>query len=293
MSFQNTVRKTLAFGVVGEFYDTAPRVASTWIVNGAVAASTIAAKGILGFTANAVEGDTITVGATTYTLTATIADVPNTVLLGADIAATITNIVAAVMANGTEGTQYGTGTVANASATAAASGNAVVFTAKTAGPIGNSIELSASNGAGTSITPFAGGINATATALPTVARVFTLDSAPDQTANYGYACGNAKMGGTDEFLGVLVHPKAYVNWSYFSPSLELREGEIGELCVKGHIIVAVTAPVTIGAAAYYDPATGEIGPNGGTTTTAIPNGKFVLFNSDSAGMYAVLALNNA
>jgi len=59
--------------------------------------------------------ETIVVGATTYTWRAAVS-AANDVLIGANIAACVSNIIAAINAGAGEGTIYGTGTVANTSA---------------------------------------------------------------------------------------------------------------------------------------------------------------------------------
>ena len=59
--------------------------------------------------------ETIVVGATTYTWRAAVSTA-NDVLIGASIAACVSNIIAAINAGAGEGTIYGTGTVANVSA---------------------------------------------------------------------------------------------------------------------------------------------------------------------------------
>jgi len=83
---------------------------------------------VLTATDNPNEGDTVTVGATTYTFTTTV-DAANEVLIGATASDTLDNLIAAVNAGAGAGTLYGAGTVANASATAAAGvGDTVDFT---------------------------------------------------------------------------------------------------------------------------------------------------------------------
>ncbi len=99
---------------------------------GANASNTLSAIG------NAVANETIVIGATTYTFKATVG-AANDVAIGANIAATLSNLAAAVNAGAGAGIAYGSGTTANASATAVAEATTVTFTAKTAGTTGNSI----------------------------------------------------------------------------------------------------------------------------------------------------------
>src|SRR6056297_2735497 len=91
--------------------------------------------------------DTITIGSQTYTFTNSVSSA-NEILIGAAEANTLQNIVYAVNASGgTEGTEWGTGTTANADVTAALSdsGVEVVVTAKTSGVDGNEIVISTSD----------------------------------------------------------------------------------------------------------------------------------------------------
>ncbi|HXX21522.1 MAG TPA: flagellar hook-basal body complex protein [Terriglobia bacterium] len=114
-----------------------------------------AATGTLTATGNAVAGDTITIGGTTYTFVSTLTSTPNEVLIssastGAE-AATLANLVQAIN-NGPSGTGAGTdysdGTNANGQVTAAAGPGAgqVTLTATSAGTAGNSIGTTVSLG---------------------------------------------------------------------------------------------------------------------------------------------------
>lgn len=80
----------------------------------------IAASGYIQSFANPEDGATVTVGATTYTFVDVLTDpdVANEVLVGLSPYATLENLVAAIMAGAGDGVVYGTGTTANADATA-------------------------------------------------------------------------------------------------------------------------------------------------------------------------------
>lgn len=100
-----------------------------------------AATGTLQFSANPSADDTVTIGATTYKFVAAVA-AANDVAIGANVVATMGNLIAAVAAGEGSGTAYGAGTVANASATAEVSTDDVtIVTAKAAGTAGNAIAL--------------------------------------------------------------------------------------------------------------------------------------------------------
>jgi hypothetical protein len=103
----------------------------------------VAASATLTLAANPSNNDTLTVGAKTYRFRNTTAQA-NDVKIGASAAATITNLVAAIKANGTgDGTDYHTGTTANATVDAAdGTGDTVTLTALTAGVAGNLIAVS-------------------------------------------------------------------------------------------------------------------------------------------------------
>lgn len=109
----------------------------TITLSGGVSASTV-----LTLVANPTDGDTLTLGAKTYRFKTTIAQV-NDVLRGADAAATIVSLVRAITAGAGAGTDYFTGTTANASVTAAdGTGDTVDITAIQAGVAGNLIAVS-------------------------------------------------------------------------------------------------------------------------------------------------------
>ena len=83
--------------------------------------------------------ETVTIGSTTYTFKSTLA-AANDVKIGTTVADTLNNLVKAINASGVAGTDYGTGTVANASASAElATAATVKVTALVGGTAGNSV----------------------------------------------------------------------------------------------------------------------------------------------------------
>jgi hypothetical protein len=100
----------------------------------------VAATVTLTLAANPTDADTMTIGGKTYRFKNTTAQA-NDIKIGASAAATILNIVAAVAASGTgDGTDYHTGTTANANVSAAdGTGDTVVFSALVAGVAGNDL----------------------------------------------------------------------------------------------------------------------------------------------------------
>lgn len=96
------------------------------------------ASGALSFNGNAVNGETVTIGATVYRYVTALAQAYD-VLIGATASITINNHIAAVNAGAGEGTVYGTGTVEHPDVTAASSPGKMHATAKVAGTAGNAI----------------------------------------------------------------------------------------------------------------------------------------------------------
>lgn len=107
------------------------------------ATAAVKASGLLSFSAQVLDNETITIGATTYTYQDILSTGPtlaNEILIGATVSDTVANTIAAINAGAGVGVKYSTGTVANASVTAAQGiGNSVAVTAKVAGVGGNSV----------------------------------------------------------------------------------------------------------------------------------------------------------
>ncbi len=77
------------------------------------------ADGVFTFTGQPAAAETITVGSQTYTYRTSFTGAPaNEIIIGVDVATTISNTIAAINGGAGEGTVYGTGTTANTSATA-------------------------------------------------------------------------------------------------------------------------------------------------------------------------------
>ena len=138
--------------------------ASLGLVAGAVTKVTpaVAATGTLNLAGQPSNGETVTVGATTYTFKTTLSSSPtvaNEIHIGASASATATNLAEALNGGANIGTDYSTGTAANASATAVANGSTVSLTAITAGTGGNSIAFSTggTSSGNLAVTAFASG----------------------------------------------------------------------------------------------------------------------------------------
>lgn len=280
---QKSVYTAQALGVPGEFYDDSPRRVAPYILRSA--AGEIAATGSIAFSGNPADGDTVTVGETTYKFKTDMA-AANDIKLGSSQSDLIATLVKVINGTGASGTDYYAGTTTpNASASASASGAEVTITAKTAGAAGNSVALAATGSVmSVSGSTLEGG--ALSTVLPTVACVFTAGAEDNE----------AVIGGEGAFRGVLVGPKQYANYMNLEATMSLPDGSIGQLATMGHILVKVGNAVSPDDAAVYNNVTGEISgiESGGSApagSTKIPNAKFIL-RSAAAGETAILEITD-
>lgn len=280
---QKSVYTAQALGVPGEFYDDSPRRVAPYILRSA--AGEIAATGSIAFSGNPADGDTVTVGETTYKFKTDMA-AANDIKLGSSQSDSIATLVKVINGTGASGTDYYAGTTTpNASASASASGAEVTITAKTAGTAGNSVALAATGSVmSVSGSTLEGG--ALSTVLPTVACVFTAGAEDNE----------AVIGGEGAFRGVLVGPKQYANYMNLEATMSLPDGSIGQLATMGHILVKVGNAVSPDDAAVYNNVTGEISgiESSGSApagSTKIPNAKFIL-RSAAAGETAILEITD-
>ncbi len=120
-------------------------------------------------------------------------------------------------------------------------------------------------------------------AQPTVGCVFT----------QGTADNEAVVGGSGEYLGVLVEPKQYANYANLNPSLAVNPGTNGEICSMGHIFVKSATAFAPGYLAEYEPATGVISAIEDTLSSAtavqVPNARFIKV-SGAANSVGILEL---
>lgn len=280
---QKSVYTAQALGVPGEFYDDSPRRVAPYILRSD--AGEIAATGSIAFSGNPADGDTVTVGETTYKFKTDMA-AANDIKLGSSQSVSIATLVKVINGTGASGTDYYAGTTTpNASASASASGAEATITAKTAGAAGNSVVLAATGSVmSVSGSTLEGG--ALSTVLPTVACVFTAGAEDNE----------AVIGGTGAFRGVLVGPKQYANYMNLEATMSLPDGSIGQLATMGHILVKVGNAVSPDDAAVYNNVTGEISgiESSGSApagSTKIPNAKFIL-RSAAAGETAILEITD-
>jgi len=168
---------------------------------------------------NVSNGDTVTINALTYRFQTTITK-PYDVNIGASADASLTNLVSAITAAGTIGTDYGTGTVVNPDVTAAAVGShATVITALTAGTRGNNFTLIP-----TAATLTATGVNFTAGVDP-IGNQVLIGSTSDGSAgltNLKAAILGTTSKGTLFSNGTIAHP--YVTGSTLGATTLLVRG---------------------------------------------------------------------
>jgi hypothetical protein len=103
--------------------------------------ATVAADGTLTSDGTSpANNDTVTIGSQTYTFKTALTGAANEVLIGGSAAAALTNLKKAINNSGVPGTDYGTGTVANASVSAdTLTSTTLHVTALVAGTGGNAI----------------------------------------------------------------------------------------------------------------------------------------------------------
>lgn len=98
------------------------------------------ATGTLTSTGVFTDTQTVVVGGKTYTTQTSLTDTDGNVLIGADAAATLQNLLDAINLTGTAGTQYAASMTLNAEVRATANtATTLVVVAKTAGSVGNLI----------------------------------------------------------------------------------------------------------------------------------------------------------
>lgn len=119
----------------------------------------VTSTGLVAFSGVPSAAEDLTIGDQTYTFVASLSGVADEILIGATAAATAANLAAAVSATaGLAGSTYGTGTVANRSASASVSGVEVTLSATADGESGNYTVLSGTP-TNVTLTAFSGGLD--------------------------------------------------------------------------------------------------------------------------------------
>lgn len=138
---------------------------------------------------------------------------------------------------------------------------------------------------------------------PVRAAPWTLLSAKPNVIGYAYTLagdGVAQVGGTGQFVGILVHPKHYASYGTaagtLAPTMELPNQSIGELLSMGDIVVSLAAAADVGYTVIYDTTTGALSaiaagvevPGG---SAEVPNALVSRYKSTGPGL-AVITLTN-
>lgn len=126
------------------------------------AAAAVAATSTLTLTGNAVAAETVTVGDIVYTWRASVSTTANEVKIGATASDSLDNLIAAINAGAGSGTVYGSATVANPKASAAAgTGDTMIASADAVGELGNGVVTTETMTNGSwNAAAMAGGLNA-------------------------------------------------------------------------------------------------------------------------------------
>ena len=109
-------------------------------------------------------------------------------------------------------------------------------------------------------TNFSGGVDTIFADNATVGNAFTLD-----------VDGQAKMGGTGKFVGILTNPHNYAVYNHLEATLKLPDGTQGILAKSGYLNVVLSNASAVGDKVYFVQATGALGAGeaaGGQTQIA-------------------------
>lgn len=231
---QTKVNITQALGIVGSWVNDALKSAVGYIIKGSNQTAAVKATATITFAANATEGDTVTINGAEYTFSATASENPFVVLIGAAEANTATSLAAAI-------------TATSPFATGNANAKVVTLTAREGGASANGMEVVSST---SNITTknFSGGVDTVFADNATVGNAFTLDTD-----------GQAKMGGTGAFVGILTNPHNYAVYNNLEAGLKLPDGTQGILAKSGYLNVVLSNASNVGDKVYFDQTTGALG----------------------------------
>lgn len=284
MGVQTIVERKSRKGVIGMIADSSLKRGRPLRVS----AGTGSAKASLAVTVdtNPSNAETITIAGQTYKFVTNLTSpaVANEVKIGAAAANTASNLAAAITAGTGAGSVYGEGTVANADVTASVASAVITLTAKEAGYAGNLLGYTASVAAHFTSTGnyLTGGKDEKYPV--TVGNAYT----------YSATEGEATMGGTGNFAGVMVGPNEYANYNNLADSLNAPNGTVADLLKFGCIWVRVTGAVVIGDVACFKQTDGSF--VGVAASASAPSGytkldKAVFTTAAQAGDIAIVELS--
>jgi len=150
------------------------------------------ASGTLTFAGNAGNGETVTIGAKTYTFQTVLTDVNGNVFIGASASDSLDNLIAAIMLGAGSGVSYAAATTLHPTATAVAgTGDTLVATAKTGGTGGNALVSTSTVTGGTwGAVTLTGGITGAAPPLYTREEIALFDRFVVAGENFGAGLGS-------------------------------------------------------------------------------------------------------
>ena len=126
-------------------------------------------------------------------------------------------------------------------------------------------------------------LKANADVMPAIGRAFTASEND----------GELTVGGEGAFVGIAIGPKNFACSTEATPSLDLVDGAVGEICSQGHIYITSETEVKPNYIAAFDPANGKISAfvnaEAASGKTVIANAKFILISAE-AGQTAILEL---
>jgi hypothetical protein len=109
--------------------------------------------------------------------------------------------------------------------------------------------------------------------------------------------GEVQVGGSGEFIGILVRPKEYAlrgdGSDTLAPTYALQNYESAQFLDMGIIWVELETSASLGDVLSYDVATGAIGTNAvdGATYFAIPNAKLIERDISAPGLAKIQLTN--
>lgn len=148
--------------------------------------------------ANATNGSTVTIGTVTYIFMTTLGSAQNQVHIGTTADNTLTNLSNAITGGGTIGTDYSTGTVTNTQVTAGSvTSHAITITSLTVGTFSNSITVGTTEATYSWATAtLTGGVNPVANQIVINATIATMQANTKAAINGASGAGTTYSSGT-------------------------------------------------------------------------------------------------
>ena len=256
-------------GVEGGLVDDSPRRATGKFLYGNKS-QTVAAEGFFYFDGNVSDGETFTIGASTYTFKTT-PSAANDLFIGLNQYDSMNNLIAAINGTGTAGTNYYAGTTAVANAGAALSeNNTVAIVASTAGTAGNSIALGTTAvdvvASGTTLSGGATGVDVSAR----LARAYTYIAGSET---------DVQIGGAGSFAGIALNDGTVALQGGLDATLNVVDGTVASVMTFGRVWVVSSTNSDMNYVAGFNPVDGSLAAAASSAGlpdgyTEIPNATF-------------------